>query len=79
MSCKKWKYIYEALRLVGIVLLIIGINIDSVILIIISVLPIITSIVISIVKWRCPHCKKQLSERLSNEVKKCPWCGNDLE
>ena len=39
---------------------------------------IIAAIVVRIVFWRCPHCKKRLKLGFRQEPTKCPNCGGDL-
>jgi DNA-directed RNA polymerase subunit RPC12/RpoP len=39
---------------------------------------IIAGVVVRIVFWRCPHCKKRLKLGFRQEPTKCPNCGGDL-
>ena len=48
------------------------------ILFFIGIALIIAGIVVRIVYWRCPHCKKRLKLGFRQEPTKCPNCGGDL-
>lgn len=48
------------------------------ILFFIGIALIIAGIVVRIVYWRCPHCKKRLKLGFRQEPTKCPCCGGDL-
>lgn len=45
---------------------------------IVAVALMIAAIVIRILYWRCPHCKKMLSLGLGMEPKRCPKCRGEL-
>ena len=39
---------------------------------------IISGIVVRVVYWRCPHCKKMLKLGFRQEPTKCPYCRENL-
>lgn len=45
---------------------------------VIGVLLMIAAIVMRILYWRCPHCKKMLSLGFQREPEKCPHCKGVL-
>ena len=45
---------------------------------VIGILLIIAAIIMRILYWRCPHCKKMLSLGFHREPEKCPRCRGNL-
>lgn len=79
MSCIKWRWIAWLIRLIGGVLIIIGVSADSDIMLVIGGIIAIVSGGISFNNWRCPSCNRMLSEQLPIFTEYCPHCGESLE
>lgn len=50
----------------------------QIILFLLGIVLIVAGILMRVIFWRCPHCKKRLKLGFRQEPTKCPKCGGDL-
>ena len=65
--------------LVFFLLLILGLRVDSTLLIGVGVVILVIVFLVFQFKYRCPFCHKILNSRKLTPVKTCPRCGKNLE
>jgi len=80
MGYRAWCWIVRGIGLLGGILLAAGLlNDKSVLLCLMGFLFLITALVVSAIKLKCPECGKRIPERVNMKIEVCPHCGKPLD
>ena len=81
MSCKRWRLVAMGISVAGVALFLAGyafyqswnaVNIGGIAVILIGM-------IVNAVKFRCPACRRHISDRVPFDITRCPFCGALLE
>lgn len=81
MNCIKWRWISWIIGIIGVILFLIALVSDNFwqnSVSYLSIILLIASGIIGIVKFRCPSCGKHISDRSPISISHCPYCGKKL-
>lgn len=75
---RAWKIFYLVFLVVVVLLQFADLRIVREISLIALVLSVAADVVITLLFWRCPHCRKMLPKRFLIGMDYCPRCGQSL-